>query len=89
MAHPSTEIGRFRDRVTRFHDALRDLDEILAILEDHGTNDTERQAFFAPVFDAAQNYDITWSTFAAGVVGLRAIRTARDANKLAVAKLLQ
>lgn len=86
MAHPTTEISRFRDRVTAFVDDLRELDAILAVVEDHGTNDSERQAFFESVFAGG---DISWTTFAQGIVALRAIRTARDANKVALAKLLQ
>jgi hypothetical protein len=87
MAHPTTEANRFRQKVTAFVDNLREIDAILAIVEDHGSNDTERQAFFTDVF--GQESDITWATFAQGVVALRALKTARDTNKLALAKLLQ
>lgn len=87
MAHPTTEVNRFRDRLTRFVDDLREIDALLAIVEDHGTNDSERQAFFTGVFGAES--DITWTTFAQGVGALRAMKTARDANKIALAKLLQ
>lgn len=86
MAHPTTEVNRFRMAVTELVDDLRDLDAILAIVEDHGATDAERQAFFASVF--GQESDITWAEFAQGVMALRGIRTARDTNKLALAKLL-
>lgn len=86
MAYPSTEVNRFRQDVTRLIDNLRDIDAILAAVEDHGTTDAERQAFFSTVFGA--DSDITWTTFAQGVVALRALKTARDANKIALAKLL-
>lgn len=86
MAFPSTEINRFRDRVTVFMDDLRELDVILAVVEDHGTNDAARQTFFE---SSLAGQDIDWSAFAAGVVALRAIKTARDANKLAIAKLVR
>lgn len=90
MAQPSTEILRFRAAATTFINDLRDIDSILAIVEDHGANDTERQTFFQAEFgEASNNADLTWTTFAAGVTALRAIRTARDANKLALAKLLK
>jgi hypothetical protein len=87
MAHPTTEVAKFRSRVTQLVEDLREVDAILAIVEDHGTNDTEREAFFTSIFGA--EYDISWTTFANGVVALRAIRTARDANKIALAKLLE
>jgi hypothetical protein len=87
MAYPSTEVNRFRDKVTSFVENMREIDAILAVVEDQGVDDAARQAFFTLVFDGS--YDINWATFAAGVVALRAIRTARDANKLAIAKLLK
>lgn len=86
MAQPSTEVNNFRGRVNGLMQSLRDLDEILAIVEDQGADDAARRTFFESVF--AAEYDITWNQFAAGVVALRAMRTARDTNKLAIAKLL-
>lgn len=86
MAQPSTEVQRFRAKVTSLMENLRDLDNVLATVEDHGVDDAARQAFFASVF--VVEYDITWSVFAQGVVALRAIKTARDAQKITVAKLL-
>lgn len=85
MAQATTEAVRFRTAVTQFVADLRGLDAILAIVEDQGIDDAARQTFFQSVFTGS---DIDWNTFAAGVVALRAIRTARDANKLAVAKLV-
>lgn len=86
MAYPSTEIQRFRSKVTSFVEDLRDLDEILATVENHGADDAARQDFFTSVFTPEN--DITWAAFAAGVVALRAMKTARDTNILAIAKLL-
>lgn len=87
MAHPTTEVNKFRGLVTQFVEDFRRIDAILATVEDHGVDDAARQAFFAEVF--APEYDIDWATFAQGVVALRAIRTARDANKIALARLLE
>lgn len=90
MAVPATESIRFRDAVTLFMTNLRDIDRVLAIVEDQGVDDAARQTFFQAEFGVGTNNpDITYATFAAGVVALRAIRTARDAQKLAMAKLLR
>lgn len=90
MAVPSTEVLRFRAKATQLIDDLRDIDAILAIVEDHGANDTERQAFFEDEFGTdSNNPDLSWSDFAAGVVALRAIRTAYDTNKYDLALLLK
>lgn len=87
MSYPAIEVNRFRDEVTLYMNHLRDLDRILAIIEDQGADDAARQTYATPVFDAS--YDLTWAQFASGVVALRAIRTARDSNKLAIAKLVK
>ncbi len=87
MAYPSTEAIKFRDRASRFVESLRDLDSILAVVEDHGITDAERQAFFSDVFTV--DSDITWTEFAEGVIALRNLRTAWDTNKIAIAKLLR
>lgn len=90
MAQASTEVLRFRAAATTFINDMRDIDALLARVEDHGTNDTERQAFFQASFgEATDNPDISWSEFASGIVALRAIRTAYDAQRLALAKLLK
>lgn len=90
MAVAATEIVRFRDAATKFIDDLRDIDRVLAIVEDHGVDDAARQAFFTAEFGSGTNNpDLTWAIFANGVIALRAIRTARDAQKLAMAKLLR
>lgn len=90
MATPSTEVVRFRDAATKFIEDMRDIDRVLAIVEDHGADDAARQAFFTAEFGVGTNNpDLTWATFANGVIALRAIRTARDAQKLALAKLLR
>lgn len=89
MANPNTEVERFRTQVTQFVDNLRDIDALLAIVEDHGATDAERQAFFEGQFGVDKNFpDLTWATFAQGVIALRAIQTARNTNKIALAKLL-
>lgn len=90
MAYPSTEVNRFRTEATAFVNELRQIDAVLAIVEDHGVDDAARQAFFQAEFGVdANNPDITWAEFAAGVQALRAIRTAWGTNKLAIAKLLK
>jgi hypothetical protein len=90
MAVPANQVGTFRTRVASTVDALRNIDPLLGIIEDMGTDDTARQAFLQASFGAAtDNPDITWIEFAAGIVALRAMRTAWNTNKLAVAKLLR
>lgn len=90
MAYPSTEIDRFRSRVQQTVDNMRDIDALLAIVEDHGATDAERQAFFQAEFGAdSNNPDITWAQFGAAIIALRAIRTAWTTNKHAIAKLLK
>lgn len=90
MAYPSTEIDRFRGRVQQTVDNMRDIDALLAIVEDHGAPDAERQAFFQAEFGTdSNNPDITWAQFGAAIIALRAIRTAWTTNKYAIAKLLK
>lgn len=84
MAQPTTELNRFRDRASGLIDSLRQIDPILAVVEDVGTDDAARQAFFESAF---VGNDITWAEFAAAVVALRNIRTARETNKVAISKL--
>lgn len=41
-------------------EAIRDIDPLLAIVEDHGATDAERQAFFATQFgEGTNNSDIS------------------------------
>lgn len=90
MAYPDTEVNRFRAQVGKTIEAIRDIDPLLAIVEDHGATDAERQAFFATQFgEGTSNADITWAQFAAGILALRAIRTAWATNKGAIVKLLK
>lgn len=89
MAYPSTEIDRFRTQVARTVENMRDIDALLAVVEDHGATDTARQAFFEAEFGGTNNPDITWAEFAAGILALRAMRTAWATNKYAIAKLLK
>jgi len=71
-------------------DSLRGIDGALAIIEDFGANDAERATFFQASFGAAtDNPDLSWAEFAAGIVALRAMRTAWQSNRLAVVKLLR
>jgi hypothetical protein len=88
MALPATEIGNFRTRVNGLSDALRAIDSALAIIEDFGADDAARQAFFESSLGANTDHpDLTWAAFAAGVVGMRNMRTAWNTNKLAIVKL--
>ena len=90
MAYPSTEIDRFRQQVARTVENMRDIDALLAVVEDHGSTDAERQAFFAAEFgEGTNNSDITWAQFAPRILALRAIRTSWGTNKFAIAKLLK
>lgn len=89
MAYASTEIGKFRGQVGSLVNALRDIDAALAIVEDQGATDAERQAFFQAEFGVdSNNTDITWAQFAQGVLAVRAMQTAYETNKLSLAKLL-
>lgn len=90
MAVPANEIIRFRTRATTAIEALRNIDAILATVEDFGSNDAERQTFFQASFGTGtDNPDLTWAEFVAGIVALRAIRTTFNSNRLALAKLLR
>ena len=90
MAIPSTEVNRFRSQVERTIEAMRGVDALLAIVEDHGATDAARQAFFDQEFGAdSNNPDITWEEFGAAIIALRAIRTTWTQNKYAIAKLLK
>lgn len=90
MAYPSTEIDRFRSNVQRTIEAMRGVDALLAIVEDHGADDAARQAFFDQEFGPdSNNPDITWAEFGQAIIALRAIRTTWTANKYAIAKLLK
>lgn len=90
MAVPAVESIKFRERATRSIDVLRDIDSVLSTVEDFGTTDAERQAFFQAAFGTGtDNPDLTWSEFAAGIIALRAIRTAWQANRIALARLLR
>lgn len=89
MAYPIAEISKFRAATKDAVDALRDLEPLLAIVEDHGANDAERALFFDANFGEGQAYpDITWAEFVAGIQGLRAMRDAWNTNKENVVKLL-
>lgn len=90
MAQPANQVGTFRSRVADTVDAMRGIDRTLAIIEDHGADDATRQAFFQSVFGGAtDNPDLTWAEFAAGIIAMRALRTAWNTNKLAIVKLLR
>ena len=90
MAYPSTEVDRFRSQVNRTVENMRDIDALLAIIEDHGEDDAARQAFFENEFgDPSNNTDITFQEFAAGIQALRTLRDAWSTNKYAIAKLIK
>jgi len=90
MAYPAVEVDKFRNRVQTTVNSLRDLGEVIAIIDDQGVDDTARAAFFDDVFgEATDNPDITFQEFAAGITALRAMQTAWATNKYAVAKLLR
>ena len=90
MAYPSTEVDRFRNQVRQTVENLRDIDALLAVVEDHDADDAARQAFFAGEFgEGSNNSDITWAQFGAGIQALRAIRTAWGTNKIAIARLIK
>ncbi len=90
MAQPANQVGTFRSRVSDTVDSMRSIDRVLAIIEDHGADDATRQAFFQASFGAAtDNPDLTWGEFAAGIIAMRALRTAWNTNKLAIVKLLR
>lgn len=90
MAVPSTEVDRFRNQVLAAVNAMRGIDALLAVIEDHGADDAARSAFFDQEFGVdSNNPDITFAEFAAGLTALRAMRTAWGTNKYAVAKLLK
>lgn len=90
MAQAVNQVNTFRTRVAGTVDALRGIDSLLAVIEDFGADDVARQAFFEASFGAAtDNPDLTWAQFAAGIIALRAMRTAWNTNKLATVKLLK
>lgn len=88
MAVVANEINAFRSKVSTMTDALRSIDSSLSQIEDFGIDDTARIAFFQAGFGVGtDNPDITSAQFFAGVVALRAIRTAWAAQKLAIVQL--
>ena len=90
MAYPSTEADRFRSQVNRTVENMRDIDALLAIVEDHGVDDPARLAFFGDEFGVdSNNPDLTVNEFAQGIQALRDLRTQWEASKYAVAKLIK
>lgn len=90
MAQAANQVNTFRTRVLATVDALRGIDALLGVIEDAGADDTARQTFFQSVFGAnTDNPDITYAEFAAGIVALRAMRTAWQTNRVAIFKLLK
>ena len=88
MALPAQEISNYRSRINSLTDAMRSIESAMAIIEDFGATDAERQAFFESSLGANTDHpDLTWTTFAQGVVGVRNLRTAWNTNKLAIVKL--
>lgn len=89
MAEPIKVVRNFREGVQDVADNMRAIDGLLAIIEDMGADDAARLAFLAGMFgEGTPNSDITQNDFAAGIIALRAMRTAWGTNKYAIAKLL-
>jgi hypothetical protein len=90
MAQAANQINEFRNNVPSTVGALRGIDPLLAKIEDFGADDAARQTFFQAHFGAnTDNPDLTWAEFAAGIIALRAMRTAWATNRLAIVKLLK
>lgn len=90
MAYSDREVDKFRAQVQTTVNAMRDIDNLLAIIEDQGADDAARAAFFAGAFGVdAQNQDITFNQFAAGLTALRNLRTAWETNRVQIVKLLK
>lgn len=90
MAQAANQVGSFRGEIAGTVNSMRSIDRVLAIIEDHGADDAARQAFFQSVFgEATDNPDLSWAEFAAGILAMRALRTAWNTNKLAIVKLLR
>ncbi len=88
MALPAVEVSKFRSQVTSLTDSLRSIDEILMLIEDFGADDAARVAFISGAFgEATDNPDLTIAQFTAGIVALRAMRTAWATEKLAIVQL--
>ena len=88
MALPAQEISNYRSRINSLTDAMRSIESAMAIIEDFGADDAARQAFFESSLGANTDHpDLTWTTFALGVVGVRNLRTAWNSNKLSIVKL--
>jgi len=90
MAVASTELNNFRSKVRSLIESMRDIDDLLAIIEDHGANDAARLAFFSgEVGTDTNNPDIDVTELTDGIVGIRALRSAWESNRLDIAKLLK
>jgi ribosome-binding ATPase YchF (GTP1/OBG family) len=92
MAQPVEEVLKFRNKVNELVDDLRDIDAVLAVIEDHGDTDAERAAVFNVdgVFGIdTDNKDLDWATFASGLQAIRDVRTAWDAGKSDIVKLVR
>lgn len=90
MAVPGIQVDKFRYEIGPYVTSERELDSILAIIEDHGADDAARAVVFETLFGVgSNNEDITWAEFVAGIFALRAMQTAWEANKLAIVKLLK
>jgi hypothetical protein len=90
MAYPAREVNKFRSRVQTTVNNMREISEVLAIIDNQGADDTARAAFFDDAFGAeTDNPDITFNQFVAGITALRAVKAAADANIVAIAALLQ
>ena len=89
MSQPSTITNEVRARTTQL---LRHLDQVNAIvdlIEDPGTDDAARLAFFQSYFDSVQGYDIDINDFTTAIAALRSLNVWLDANRPAISKLFK
>ena len=90
MAKPDIQSTNFRYKVNGLVEHLRDINSVLAIVEDFGATDQERAAFFNDAFgDGTENADLTWAEFATGIQALRDVRASWEAGKIDIAPLLK
>lgn len=89
MAYPATEVQKFRAKLQGTVDALRQIEALIAIIEDQGENNAALGAFFNGAFGAGtQNEDLTFAEFVAGATALKSVKASWDTHKVAVSKLL-
>lgn len=75
MAQADVVMAEYRKRSTKLLDALNGVNDVLAVVEGIGADDTARVEFFTEFFAAFPDYDLNSTTFFAGVVKWRDLRT--------------